>query len=188
MSDDIQRRVQLGQAINIATSIVSAQGAAEGFEGDAETLATIDALVPACLDLIERLQAASLAEANAQATVVGAFAGTTFTPAAAEPVWSAAPAAEAGDPFPPLRPIAAQYAAAPPAIPGASGGAGDKWSHYFANTSQYWDNRSGKAQKRAQGEPARGPDFKQKDEPKTALWIDGRDTPGWVKNAFAQAA
>ena len=54
------------------------------------------------------------------------------------------------------------------------------WNEYFADPSQWWDNRGSKSN-------TRSPDFKHK-RLKKALWIDGWYTPGWVKSKFGLKA
>lgn len=51
-----------------------------------------------------------------------------------------------------------------------------RWAEFFAQPSLYWDNRTTKRNPRA-------PDFKHKDSGE-ALWIDSRDTPGWVADSL----
>ena len=47
------------------------------------------------------------------------------------------------------------------------------WHEYFADPSQWWDNRGNKRNLRA-------PDFKHRVS-KKALWVDGWYTPKWAK-------
>jgi len=53
-----------------------------------------------------------------------------------------------------------------------------RWTQFFAQPTQYWDNRDNKRNPRA-------PDFKHKDSGE-ALWIDSRDTPPWVADSLRQ--
>lgn len=48
------------------------------------------------------------------------------------------------------------------------------WQEYFADPSQWWDNRCNKRNPKA-------PDFKHRTT-KRALWVDGWYTPKWVKD------
>jgi hypothetical protein len=64
-------------------------------------------------------------------------------------------------------------------IVGTSGGSeidddDQSWQEYFADPSQWWDNRSNKRNPRA-------PDFKHRVS-KKGLWIDRWYTPKWVKD------
>lgn len=52
----------------------------------------------------------------------------------------------------------------------------DLWLEYFADPTQWWDNRGKKRNPRA-------PDFKHRVS-KKALWIDGWYTPGWARERF----
>jgi hypothetical protein len=51
-----------------------------------------------------------------------------------------------------------------------------QWRLYFADPSQWWDNREGKINPKA-------PDFRHKVS-KRALWINGWFTPDWVRGRF----
>jgi len=53
-----------------------------------------------------------------------------------------------------------------------------RWTQFFAQPTQYWDNRDNKRNPRA-------PDFKHKDSGE-ALWIDSYDTPPWVADSLRQ--
>lgn len=70
-----------------------------------------------------------------------------------------------------LAPGAAQAALA--------GGKPAQWELFRASPNQFWDNRAKKA---AAVINTRSPDFsyKRKEEGNIALWIDSKDTPGWV--------
>ncbi|XP_039001063.1 protein OSB2, chloroplastic-like, partial [Hibiscus syriacus] len=48
------------------------------------------------------------------------------------------------------------------------------WQAFFANPTEWWDNRQNKRNPKY-------PDFKHKDTGE-ALWIEGRNTPHWVKS------
>ena len=50
------------------------------------------------------------------------------------------------------------------------------WHQYFADPSQWWDNRENK-------QNPKGPNFKHKVTRK-ALWIEGWYTPSWVRDKF----
>ena len=52
----------------------------------------------------------------------------------------------------------------------------DLWLEYFADPTQWWDNRAKKRNPRA-------PDFKHRVS-KKALWIDGWYTPRWARERF----
>lgn len=59
----------------------------------------------------------------------------------------------------------------------SGGSVGDdehNWHEYFADPSQWWDNRDNKRNPRA-------PDFKHRVS-KKALWVDGWYTPKWAKD------
>ncbi len=88
----------------------------------------------------------------------------TFAPEA--PVTTAAPA---------LAPL-------PDATQAAAGGKDEVWRHLFAHPSDYFDNRENKRQ--GIGNP-RQPDFKAKSGAKTALWINSKDTPQWVRDQLS---
>ncbi|KAF3778392.1 Protein OSB1 [Nymphaea thermarum] len=51
------------------------------------------------------------------------------------------------------------------------------WQAFFANPTEWWDNRSSKRNPKY-------PDFKHKDTGE-ALWIEGRNNPSWVKSQLA---
>jgi hypothetical protein len=52
------------------------------------------------------------------------------------------------------------------------------WRDYFANATDWWDNRQGKRNPRA-------PDFKHR-VTKKSLWIDDWYTPAWVKDELSR--
>ncbi|KAH1128954.1 hypothetical protein J1N35_000332 [Gossypium stocksii] len=54
------------------------------------------------------------------------------------------------------------------------GSAMELWQAFFANPTEWWDNRKNKRNPRY-------PDFKHKDTGE-ALWIEGRNTPHWVRS------
>ncbi|CAN1131783.1 Protein OSB1, mitochondrial [Linum perenne] len=53
----------------------------------------------------------------------------------------------------------------------------EQWQAFFANPSQWWDNRKNKRN-------SKYPDFKHKDTGE-ALWVEGRYNPSWVKSQLA---
>ncbi|XP_065861038.1 protein OSB2, chloroplastic-like [Euphorbia lathyris] len=58
---------------------------------------------------------------------------------------------------------------------GATGvGVMELWQAFFANPSEWWDNRNNKRNPKY-------PDFKHKDTGE-ALWVEGRNNPAWVKS------
>ncbi|WCJ21623.1 Single-stranded DNA-binding protein [Euphorbia peplus] len=58
---------------------------------------------------------------------------------------------------------------------GATGvGVTELWQAFFANPSEWWDNRNNKRNPKY-------PDFKHKDTGE-ALWVEGRNNPAWVKS------
>lgn len=54
---------------------------------------------------------------------------------------------------------------------------GELWQAFFANPSEWWDNRKNKRSPKY-------PDFKHKDTGE-ALWIEGKYNPSWVKSQLA---
>lgn len=53
----------------------------------------------------------------------------------------------------------------------------ERWQAFFANPSEWWDNRKDKRNPKY-------PDFKHKDTGE-ALWVEGRYNPPWVKSQLA---
>ncbi|KAL8513709.1 hypothetical protein ACS0TY_012993 [Phlomoides rotata] len=59
----------------------------------------------------------------------------------------------------------------------STGSTEELWQAYFANPTEWWDNRKNKRSPNY-------PDFKHKDTGE-ALWVEGRYNPAWVKSQLA---
>jgi hypothetical protein len=173
VSDEVQRRITIGQGINLAATIAASVAVQDG--DPAPVLANVAAIASDCIDICFQL--------HAEGVVKHALPGTV---AVAAPV----PPAQQSEPFPlqqykPAPQGGFTPGPAPAQIPGATSGGGSKkdaqWQAYFASPGDYYDNRQNKKN------PA-SPDFKHRTTGE-ALWLGGRyPAPAWVLARLGVAA